>query len=363
MKHQHSPHHRSDRIAPQMRTNLQLFGKNPQHRRSHLPALCLAAIFLSSAGSSHAQELPGRKDDAIPAQVELIYEKGLQFLAKSQNEKGNWNDSTGTEPGVVGLCIAAFLAHGEDPVNGPYAKKIRNGIDYILSQQNEKNGYIGSSMYNHAFATKALAESYGVVDNPKIAPALKKAVELILSSQKNNRFGAWRYTPDARDADTTVTGCQMVTLYAARNAGISIPDEALRKGLAYLNNNRGTDGSYGYTSASGGKPTLTAIGLLSSSLAKEKDSKGFQASLAYLKKNLDYRDRYYPYYYEYYMSQALFHAEDEAWNEWNARNIRYLATIQSTDGSFPGNQGSSFNTAGALLSLALNYRFLPIYEK
>ena len=63
------------------------------------------------------------------------------------------------------------------------------------------------------------------------------------------------------------------------------------------------------------------------------------------------------------MSQALFHADDATWKEWNVRNIRYLATIQSADGSFPGNQGASFNTAGALLSLALNYRFLPIYEK
>lgn len=327
-------------------------------RRSALPLMLLA-----STGWALSQDLPGRQDDTIPAQAELVYEKGLQFLAKSQNEKGSWNDSVGSEPGVVGLCVAAFLAHGEDPANGPYAKTIRNGIDFIISQQNDKNGYIGSSMYNHAFATKALAESYGVVDNPKIAPALKKAVELILSSQKRNRFGGWRYTPDSRDADTTVTGCQMVTLFAARNAGIGIPDEAIRKGLGYLNNNRSSDGSYGYTSASGGKPTLTAIGILCLSLAKERDSKGYQASLEFLKKNLDYRDRYYPYYFEYYMSQALFHADDATWKEWNARNIRYLSTIQGPDGSFPGNQGPSFNTAGALLSLALNYRYLPIYEK
>ena len=326
-------------------------------------AVAAAVWLLAASGVVRSQDLPGRVEDVIPAQADLVYEKGMQYLARTQNEKGAWNDSVGAEPGVVGLCVAAFLAHGEDPVNGPYAKHIRNGIDFILSQQSEKNGYIGSSMYNHAFATKALAESYGVVDNPKIAPALRKAVDLILSSQKRNRFGAWRYTPDSRDADTTVTGCQMVTLFAARNAGIAIPDEAIRKGLAYLNNNRGTEGSYGYTSASGGKPTLTAIGLLCLSLAKETDSKGFKASLAYLKKNLDYRDRYYPYYFEYYMSQALFHADDEAWREWNARNIRYLATIQSPDGSFPGNQGPSFNTAGALLSLALNYRYLPIYEK
>ncbi len=333
------------------------------HRISVILSVGLALAVFGVSPLACAQDLPTRPDDSIPAQAELIYTRGLQYLAKTQTEKGSWSDGVGSEPGVVGLCVASFLAHGEDPNNGPYAKVIHRGIDYILSQQNEKNGYIGSSMYNHAFATKALAESYGVVDNPKIAPALKLAVELIVSSQKRNRFGAWRYTPESRDADTTVTGSQMVTLFAVRNAGIAVPDEAINKGLAYLASNRGHEGDYGYTSASGGKPTLTAIGSLCLSLAKETDSKGYQASLAFLKKNLDFRDRYYPYYYEYYMSQALFHADEATWRDWNARNIRYLAVLQTPDGSFPGNQGQSFNTAGALLSLALNYRFLPIYEK
>ena len=130
-----------------------------------------------------------------------------------------------------------------------------------------------------------------------------------------------------------------------------------------MNNNRSSEGSYGYTSSSGGKTTLTAIGSLCLSLAKQKDSKGFQASLNYLKENFDYRDRYYPYYFEYYMSQALFHADEELWEKWNATNTRYLSTIQAPDGSFPGNRGASFNTASALLSLALNYRYLPIYER
>ncbi|MES2661574.1 MAG: prenyltransferase/squalene oxidase repeat-containing protein [Verrucomicrobiota bacterium] len=335
------------------------------HLTALKPAIRLlaAAGALALSGTAWSQNLPGRADDSIPSQAELIYERGLQYLAKSQNDKGAWSDSVGAEPGVVGLCVASFLAHGEDPNNGPYAKNIRLGIDFILSQQNEKNGYIGSSMYNHAFATKALAESYGVLDDPRLAPALKKAVELIVSAQKRNRFGGWRYTPESRDADTTVTGCQMVTLFAARNAGLAVPDNTLKKGLDYLALMRAKDGSYGYTSSSGGKPTLTAIGSLCLSLAKERDSAGYQASLAYLKNSLDYRDRYYPFYFEYYMSQALFHADEATWKEWNARNIRYLGTIQSPDGSFPGNQGLSFNTAGALLSLALNYRFLPIYEK
>lgn len=310
-----------------------------------------------------AQGLLNRQDDTIPAQVDLIYERGLRYLAEKQNAEGAWNDTAGTEPGVVGLCVAAFLAHGEDPKNGPYAEVISKGVEYIISKQNPANGYIGNSMYNHAFATKALAESYGVVENPKLAEALKDAIELIVASQKRNRFGAWRYTPESRDADTTVTGSQIVSLFAARNAGLEVPDEAIKKGLAYLASCRAGDGSYGYTSSAGGKPTLTAIGSLCLSLAKERDSKGYAASLAYLKKNLDYRERFYPYYYEYYMSQALFHADTEIWEDWNGRNIRYLGTIQSPDGSFPGNQGQAFSTAGALLSLALNYRYLPIYEK
>ena len=326
-----------------------------------LTTACLGLLLLSHV--CQAQGLLNRRADPVPAEAELIYQRGLTYLAAAQNEQGFWNDSGGSEPGVVGLCVAAFLAHGEDPNNGRYAAVIDKGIKYIISEQSATNGYIGSSMYNHAFATKALAEAYGVLDDTEIGTALEKAIELILSAQKRNRFGGWRYTPESRDADSTVTGSQMVSLFAARNAGFAVPDEAIKKGLSYLASCRDSQGAYGYTSSAGAKVTLTAIGSLCLSLANETDSKSFKASLAYLEKNLDYRDRYYPYYFEYYMSQALFHADEEIWEQWNGRNIRYLGTIQSSDGSFPGNQGQAFSTAGALLSLALNYRYLPIYER
>ena len=154
-----------------------------------------------------------------------------------------------------------------------------------------------------------------------------------------------------------------MALLAARNAGVPVPDEAIERGQSFMKRCRGSDGGYGYTSSGSGKPTLTAIGSLTLSLAKDRDSKGYRASLNYLKKRLNYRDRFYPFYFEYYMSQALFHADEEVWAEWNSRNIRYLGASQSRDGSWPGTKGPAFSTAGALLSLALNYRFLPIYEK
>ena len=36
---------------------------------------------------------------------------------------------------------------------------------------------------------------------------------------------------------------------------------------------------------------------------------------------------------------------------------------QAPDGSFEGSRGEAYGTAMSLLALALNYRFLPIYER
>ena len=146
--------------------------------------LIAAVTLLLAPPDTWAQSLPRRQDDPIPPQVDQMYVKGLRFLAGTQTKNGNWPDRNGSEPGVVGLCVMAFLAHGEDPNHGPYSKNIRDGIQFIIENQSASNGYIGSSMYNHGFATLALAEAYGVPRDEKVALALRSAVELILSAQE-----------------------------------------------------------------------------------------------------------------------------------------------------------------------------------
>ena len=118
----------------------------------------------------------------VPPEVERLYEKGLKYLVSAQNADGGFPGQYGNEPGVVGFVVMAMLAHGDDPNHGPYNKAIKRSIDYILKAQGE-NGYIGSSMYNHGFATLALAEAYGALQDDRVGPALKKAVELIITSQ------------------------------------------------------------------------------------------------------------------------------------------------------------------------------------
>ncbi len=269
----------------------------------------------------------------------------------------------GTQPGVAGLCLSAFLAKGEDANHGPHALTIKRAVDYIIKSQQEDNGYIGNSMYNHGFATLGLAEAYGMVNDDRIAPALKKAVDLILSAQKRNPLKAWRYTPDSTDADTTVTGCQIVALYAARNAGIAVPEAAFKNAQRYLTSCRNSNGAYGYVTKTAPKVTLTAIGSLTLSLMKERDSAGYRSSLNYLKSNINYRETHYPFYFEYYMSQALFHSDEKLWKQWNADNIRVLSVSQNREGFWSDNKGSAYATSCALLSLALNYRYLPVYER
>jgi hypothetical protein len=309
-----------------------------------------------------AQQTFSQDADAVPPEVDRMYLKGLKFLVATQTADGTWQSQYGSEPAVVGLCVLSVLAHGEDPNYGPYSRTIKRGLEFILKIQNRENGYIGTSMYNHGFATLALAESYGAVRDPRLGPALQKAVDLIVTSQTNNPFGAWRYSPESNDADTTVSGAQMVALFAARNAGIGVPEEAIQKGLRFYIQCQSANGGIGYTGMDSPNGARTAIGTLVFALAKKQKSAAFQNAFEFLRHGGANADMYY-HYYLYYASQAFFQASPPIWNEWNRINTQTLSETQSADGSWEGQFGPTFSTTTSLLSLALNYRFLPIYER
>ena len=326
-------------------------------RLSLLIAVCLAVAF-----PAQAQKLFEESSDLLPKEIERMYLKGLQFIVQSQIAGGNFKDKPyGTSPAVVGLAVVAMLAHGDDPVHGPYSGPIKRGLNFIVSRQNKTTGYIGTTMYNHGFATLALAEAYGAVEDDRLGPALEKAIALIINAQKKNPRGGWRYSPESTDADTTVSGAQMVALFAARNAGLTVPESAIQTGLKYFKTCQTPEGGFGYTSNRGPNAARSAIGTLVFALAKEKDSPTFRKSFGYLRKapgTSSYRK-----YYLYYGAQAFFHASPAEWAKWNRKNIAKLKQNQNEDGSWSGQFGTTFATSASLLSLALNYRFLPIYER
>lgn len=323
-----------------------------------------------------AQDSGLRFGGQIPADVDLIYERGLAWLAAQQGESGRWNDQH-QGCGVDGICLMAFLAGGDDPNFGRHAGTVRRAIRSIIMEQDPNTGYFPNSMYHHGFAMLALAEAYGVVDESmlwdaaaagakkrSIAQALDLAVRCAATAQKKNRLGGWRYSPDATDADTSVTGAVLMGLLAARNAGMDVADETVNAALDYMARSTGRDGSVAYSGGiggGGGSINLSAIGTLVNAVGRRRDSDAFKWALRRISASLESGENHgYIEYYRYYMAQALFQGDYEAWQKWNGATARQLKDTQSTDGSF---NNSAYSTGMSLLALALNYRFLPIYER
>ena len=353
--------------------------------RPSLLAPCLAAaVALGAAGPARAQAPPGgRTGEVVPRDVREIYDRGLQFLAASQTEAGDWAGSAGGRAdngaGITGLCLLAFLASGEDPNFGLYSNHVRKAVRSIISAQDASTGILGSGMYHHGFGMLALAEAYGAVDERTLWPAgkekgkrsigqaLELAVRGAITSQKKNSLGAWRYTPDATDADTSVSGAVLVGLLAARNAGIEVPDEAIDRAAAYFKSMTSGSGEVAYAGGLGGfgaSEARTSIAALIYAIARRKDLPEFKATVGYLAQRIEQTSmNSYPEYTRYYQAQALFQGDPAAWEKWNKLLIRQLKAAQQADGGFRGQFGPAVGTSMSLLALALNYRFLPIYER
>lgn len=357
----------------------------PAHRRTTrfgvqrllVTAVTVCVGVIVHAGIAWAQTPLVQSGEAVPRDVREAYERGLQYLASKQTENGDWTDGQ-QGPGTTGLCLMVFLASGEDPNFGLYANNVRRALRSIISAQDHSTGYMGNSMYHHGFGMLALAEAYGTVDDRDLWPAgqgtrqrsigeaLELAVRSAITSQKKNPLGAWRYSPGASDADTSVSGAVLVGLLAARNAGIEVPDTSIDQAISYYKSMTSNSGQVAYSGGLGGFDESMArisIGTLVYALARRTDLPQYKATLQYLTQRLEHTNHNYPEYTSYYQAQALFQGDVEAWEKWNKLLIRRLKKAQRDDGSFPGQFGASVGTSMSLLALALNYRLLPIYER
>ena len=327
-----------------------------------LPILLAVALLFAAAVPAHAlSELK------VTPQLERAVVRGLDYLARTQQPDGSWPDSYGKLSGVVGLAMMSFLAHGEVPDEGRYGRAIRRSVDYIVRTQGP-NGLLSGSgsspMYSHGFATMALGEVYGMIDDPRVGKALRKATGLIVKCQ--NRLGGWRYSVGSTDADTTVSGAQMMALRAAANAGIEVPIDAIKRGVAYYMTCFCPGGGFGYTGPSGPSAPRNGIGLLILSLSGAYRTPQAKATANVLLGGAASSGHSgYFYYMTYYCSQAMFQAGGKYWRYWNNTMTPAIISMQAADGSWPsrGSGGVVCGTAMALLSLEINYNFLPIYQR
>jgi hypothetical protein len=350
----------------------QIIEKNGALRRAYKVAAC-ACLALTFAATALAQPML-HHGEAVPRDVREMYDRGVQWLANKQTDNGDWSDGQ-NGPGTTGMALMAFMASGEDPNFGRYRNHVRKALRSIISAQDAGTGYLGNSMYHHGFAMLALSEAYGAVDDRDLWPAgshnrrtigaaLELAVREAVTSQKKNPNHAWRYSPDANDADTSVSGSVLVGLLAARNAGIEVPDTAIDNAISYYKSMTSQSGQVAYSGLGFDDSTARiSIATLVYALARRTDLPQYKSTLGFLVQRPEQESTPYLEYGRYYQAQALFQGNIEAWEKWNKHLIRQLKSSQHDDGSFPGQFGQSIGTSMSLLALALNYRLLPIYER
>ena len=101
-----------------------------------VPVILGGLVLLGVGGTRDRAEAQGpaiRYGAKVPQDVRMIYERGLNYLARSQQENGTWPSAYGQ--GITGICLLAFLADGEDPNYGQYSLVVRRAIRAIITSQ------------------------------------------------------------------------------------------------------------------------------------------------------------------------------------------------------------------------------------
>lgn len=332
-----------------------------------------------------AQDVPGGATTPRPAssEADAAVLRALEYLKSVQKPDGSWESGGfGRATSVTSLAVMAFLAAGHVPGEpGPYREAVENGVRYVLDHQ-RSNGLLVSNtshgpMYCHGISTLMLAEIVGMTTDAALAArareALGRAVKLILLAQnlaKNpeNR-GGWRYQPTSRDSDLSVSGWQVMALRAAKSAGCAVPAENIDRAIDYLKRCASEEGGFGYQPGGGPNNPRTGTGILALEICGEHQTREAVAGAEYLLKHPPRWAGSYFFYEVYYCSQAMFQMGDKYFLAYYPKLVTILLEHQDRDGSWlsaDGNDrsgGRNYCTAMAVLALAVEYRYSPIYQR
>jgi prenyltransferase beta subunit len=345
-----------------------------------LTPLLLTGLLLRGADCAEAERRePSNAVDLhsqwITPETQSAIDRGLALLAQRQREEdGSFGSGQARRSvAVSSLAGMALMASGSTPGRGPYGAHVDRCVDFVLGCTRQ-SGFIlaeGASsqgpMYGHGFATLFLAESLGMATQNDLRDKLGRAVQLIVDCQ--NSEGGWRYQPQRRDADISVTVCQIMALRAARNAGIYVPRETIDRCTQYVRNCQNPDGGFRYV-LQGGQSAFprSAAGVVALHSAGIYATPEVKKGIAYLLQHVPQgsarnRQDHYFFYGHYYAVQAMWHAGGEEWQKWYPAIRTALLARQDKDGSWRDAYGAEYGTAMACLILQTPNGYLPIFQR
>ena len=320
----------------------------------------LAALaVVSTAPPATAAEEKVKMDDKSKKAVE----KALAWLKDQQNRDGSWGNTA-----ITSFAILAYMANGHVPNQGLYGPEVSKGVRNLLASARD-DGYLvgprGGNMYCHGMAALALTQVWGMTGDEEVKKVLKKSIDLIVKTQ--NHEGGWRYEPAPTGADISVTIMQVMALRGAKDSGLHVPDETIKKAVAYINRCRDPrSGGYRYQPYSSGPGyARTAAGVCVLQLSGDYEAREIAQAVAYLERTGDDGQHYW--YGHYYAAHAFHQVGGKKWEEYYGRMKARLLATQRTTGEWSermeAHVGPQYQTAIAVLILSVPANYLPIYQR
>ncbi len=319
-------------------------------------------------------EVAASSTDGAPELTEeasTAIDRGLKFLLQTQKPNGSWDSDGegGREIAITSLAMMAFMANAHFPGFGKYGEEMDNAKAFMMKRAKErKDGYLGSTMYEHGLATLALSEIWGMTkdrdDDDAVQKAVEKAVEVIKRSQ--NPGGGWRYQPKADGGeDSSVTAMVFIALASARQAGVMVENEVIEKFRRYVKGARdGSTGGFSYApNGNGGTSIPCTAGIAyAGQLAGMRDTEVINGAIRLLKKQENIFNGCGHYFYcHYYAIQAMVQTSDKEYDNWYPKIRDALIAKQGADGSW--HKKEKYGTPMAIIILSTPHRYIPIYQR
>jgi hypothetical protein len=329
---------------------------------------------------------------ASQAEVTQALKKALDYLVSKQVKEGYFEEEHVGKSGLAVMALFGGKCTGTD-----YSRSIQAGLRYLQSQFDDGLLYDGGpraswkgasdGMYSHAIATLAFIEALSELKDTKLKPMTEDAVQVIIKAQNtehkpealggpiakdDDNYGGWRYSPESTGSDLSVTGWQVLTLRAAKNVGLDVPDECFELAAKYVRSlYSDEEHSFGYQSRDGESCARAGGGSLSLQLCGYPDDPCVRPALRFMQDhaptwNLEEPGDGYPFYYWYYGARAMLVAGGDDWRTWKDWTCRMLVDNQSGDGSWAGAQGETsvgtiYTTAVGAMILEFCCGYLPAY--
>jgi hypothetical protein len=329
----------------------------------------------------------------------------LRWLAAHQAPDGGWSARDYTRQcrhhkpcrgegiaefdiGVTALAVLAFLGAGHSPsADGPYRRQVSKAIEYLQSNQDAAGAfgaYGDRFMYNHAIATFAVSEAYGMSGIDRCRDSAEAALRYCLASQQSG--GGWDYSSEHTNRnDLSITGWIVMALRSAEDAGLPVPQQEKASVRRFLDRAFTASGLgiYADREPEAGRQgiNMVAVALLTHFyLDGSPNDPRVRAAVRRLvpghvpdAREFSRWDRsFQSFYYWYTATLCLFHLGGAEWEGWNTLLQRSLLPLQSRGSHVEGSWdpepswigmsgGRVYATAINVLSLEVYYRYKPLF--